>query len=125
MMDPPVTVFSPLLTDWAGSKLSKSLYVKQGAYQYLKDQGVDYLLSFARMKDLNRNPAIIFREVSRWIDEPKHLFTRSYSIEYIHRLYTDTEGEGQKYWLGGMMSMINIYVSFLKCLFDLFNTYLR
>ncbi|KAF8331584.1 hypothetical protein F5887DRAFT_894912 [Amanita rubescens] len=93
MMDPPVTVFSPLLTDWAGSKLSKSLYVKQGAYQYLQDQGVDYLLSFARMKVLDRDPAIIFREVSKWIDEPMHLFTRSYSIEYIHRLYTDTEGE--------------------------------
>ena len=92
-IDPPVTVFSPLLTDWAGSKLSKSLYVKQGAYQYLQDQGVDYLLSFARMKVLGRDPAIIFREVSRWIDDPKHLFTRSYSIEYIHRLYTDTEGE--------------------------------
>jgi hypothetical protein len=98
-IDPPVTVFSPLLIDWAGSKLSKSLYVKEGAYKYLEDQGIDYLLSFARMKDLNRDPGIIFREVSRWIDDPKHLFTRSYSIEYIHKLYT---GEG---WLERMMSI--------------------
>ncbi|KIJ35429.1 hypothetical protein M422DRAFT_34666 [Sphaerobolus stellatus SS14] len=89
--DPPVTIFSPLLTDWAGSKLSKSLYVIAGAYQYMKDQGVDYLLSVARMRELGRDPAVIFHEVARWLEDPKHLFTRSYSVEYIHSLFTQAE----------------------------------
>ncbi|KIJ38613.1 hypothetical protein M422DRAFT_33206 [Sphaerobolus stellatus SS14] len=89
--DPPVTIFSPLLTDWAGSKLSKSLYVTAGAYQYMKDQGVDYLLSVARMRELGRDPSVIFHEVTRWLEDPKHLFTRSYSVEYIHSLFTQAE----------------------------------
>ncbi|KIJ46976.1 hypothetical protein M422DRAFT_59561 [Sphaerobolus stellatus SS14] len=61
----------------AGSKLSKSLYFIAGAYQYMKDQGVDYLLSVARMRELGRDPAVIFHEITRWLEEPKHLFTRS------------------------------------------------
>jgi hypothetical protein len=90
--NPTVTIYSPLLVDWAGSKISKSLYVKQGAYQYLKAQGADYLLSVSRMKELGRDPLIILDEVSKWVDDPKCLFTRSYSVEYIHSLYTKVLG---------------------------------
>ncbi|KAI5477558.1 hypothetical protein MNV49_006146 [Pseudohyphozyma bogoriensis] len=52
---PPVIIYAPLVVDWAGSKLSKSLYVKQGAYKYLEDQGLDYVLSVKRMIELAAN----------------------------------------------------------------------
>ena len=42
----PLIVYVPLIIDWSGAKLSKSLYVQSGAYQYLKDQGMDYLVSY-------------------------------------------------------------------------------
>ena len=31
----PMILYAPLVTDWSGAKLSKSLYVKEGAYTYL------------------------------------------------------------------------------------------
>jgi predicted Zn-ribbon and HTH transcriptional regulator len=40
--DLPIILYSPLITDWSGAKLSKSLYVKHGAYKYLPTYIVDY-----------------------------------------------------------------------------------
>ena len=34
-LGPPVFAYAPLVLDWSGAKLSKSLYVKRGAYAYL------------------------------------------------------------------------------------------
>ena len=36
----PVIAYAPLTLDWSGSKLSKSLYVSNGAYEYLKEAGM-------------------------------------------------------------------------------------
>ncbi|KAH0547955.1 hypothetical protein GP486_008304, partial [Trichoglossum hirsutum] len=87
---PPVHVYAPLTVDWAGSKLSKSLYVAEGAYAYLRDQGLDYLLSYRRMKEVGKDPKVVWDEVGRWIVEPKKLF-RSYSVEYWHMVFTKAE----------------------------------
>jgi hypothetical protein len=83
---PPVIAYAPLIQDWAGSKLSKSLYVEDGAYEYLKAAGLGYLVSYAEMKRLGRDPKILFREVETWLKEPKKLF-RPYSIEYLHSVF--------------------------------------
>lgn len=85
---PPVIIYAPLVQDWAGSKLSKSLYVKEEAYKYLQDMGMGYLLSFREMKRSGRDHKILFREVARWLEKPKKLF-RSYSIDYLHRVFEE------------------------------------
>ncbi|KAF7797701.1 hypothetical protein EIP86_008901 [Pleurotus ostreatoroseus] len=84
-LHPPVIAYAPVVTDWAGSKLSKSLYVADGAYSYMmKEKG--YLLSFARMKEEGRDHHILFREVERWVYDPKQL-QRNWSIEYFHLVF--------------------------------------
>jgi hypothetical protein len=88
----PVIVYAPLIIDWAGSKLSKSLYVEDGAYQYLKDAGMGYLVSFDEMKKQGRDHRILFREVERWVEEPMKLF-RSFTVTHLHRVF---EGLGEE-----------------------------
>lgn len=82
----PITVYAPLIVDWAGSKLSKSLYVREDAYRYLEAQGMDYLISYERMKASNKDLRLLFDEVGKWVNDPKKLF-RSYSIEYLHHIF--------------------------------------
>ncbi|KDQ54800.1 hypothetical protein JAAARDRAFT_159996 [Jaapia argillacea MUCL 33604] len=88
--EPYVVVYSPLITDWSGAKLSKSLYVKDGAYGYLEELGMDYLLSFAKMKEQGKELRVIYDEVQRWVDEPFRLF-RPYSIYYMHTLFQTSD----------------------------------
>lgn len=78
--------YSPLVIDWSGAKLSKSLYVRSGAYQYLKDENMDYLVSYKVFKEQGKDLAVIFDEVRNWITHPYRLF-RSYSIAYIDSLF--------------------------------------
>lgn len=85
---PPLFLYAPLILDWAGSKLSKSLYVKPGAYEYLREAGMSYLLSYEKMKECGQDLKVLFHEVERWIKEPKKLF-RSYSVEYLHRVFEE------------------------------------
>ena len=83
----PVLIFySPLIVDWSGAKLSKSLYVREGAYKYLEEQNLDYMLSFKRFKEQGKNLQVIFEEVKDWVDHPYKLF-RSYSIHYMASLF--------------------------------------
>lgn len=86
----PIHIYAPLTVDWAGSKLSKSLYVASNAYTYLRNQNLDYLLSVSKMKELGKDPKVIWHEVGSWVEEPKKLF-RSYSIEYWHMVFTQAE----------------------------------
>ncbi|RDB30500.1 hypothetical protein Hypma_007255 [Hypsizygus marmoreus] len=89
---PPVIAYAPLIQDWAGSKLSKSLYVENGAYEYLKERGMGYMVSFAEMKRQGRDQRILYREVETWVEDPKKLF-RPYSIDYLHRVFEEEKGK--------------------------------
>jgi hypothetical protein len=82
----PVISYAPLVLDWAGSKLLKSLYVEKGACKYLQDMVMGYLLSFREIKESGREHKILFDEVARWLESPKKLF-RSYSINYLHMIF--------------------------------------
>ncbi|KAJ8515417.1 hypothetical protein ONZ45_g7143 [Pleurotus djamor] len=84
----PMTVFvyAPVIVDWSGGKLSKSLYVKEGAYDYLVAQKLDYLLSYARMKEMGKDVKVLFKEVDDWVNDPRKLY-RPYTVEYISRLF--------------------------------------
>ncbi|KAI9765423.1 MAG: hypothetical protein M1840_007381 [Geoglossum simile] len=79
----PIIFYSPLILDWSGSKLSKSMYVKQGAYNYLRDAGLKYMLDIDALLNAEGGLEALFEEVKDWVAEPYKIF-RSYSIEYLH-----------------------------------------
>ena len=80
----PAIVYAPLVVDWSGAKLSKSLYVKQGAYKYLPQ----YLVNYNDFRDKLGEKGVrkMFEEVSSWLDESYKLF-RSYSIYYFMEIF--------------------------------------
>lgn len=83
---PILIVYTPLISDWSGSKVSKSLYLQRGAYDYLKEAGQEYLLSYRVLKEEKRDISILWQEIERWVDEPYRLF-RGYSLHYLHVLF--------------------------------------
>ena len=84
--DPPIVIYAPLILDWSGVKISKSLYVREGGYDYLRSQGLEYCLSFKEFQAEGRDLDVLFKEVNSWVDNPSKLF-RSYSLEHIHGLF--------------------------------------
>ncbi|KAI1790413.1 hypothetical protein LXA43DRAFT_1074852 [Ganoderma leucocontextum] len=91
----PVFVYAPLITDWSGAKLSKSLYVRAEAYRYLRDAGLDWLLEFRRMKEEGRDRTVLYRMVETWVENPTMLFCRNYSLEYVGLMCKEAEREKQ------------------------------
>lgn len=84
----PAILYTPLVLDWSGAKLSKSLYVKEGAYSDLPS----YLINYEYMKNnfgiegLN----IINNITNEWIEKPYLLF-RNYSIYYFKKEFEEYE----------------------------------
>ncbi|MFT4326509.1 MAG: hypothetical protein ACMXYK_03340 [Candidatus Woesearchaeota archaeon] len=76
----PQIVYAPLITDWSGAKLSKSLYVKKGAYKDIPP----YLVNFSEFRETFGLDGVdkMFNEVQRWVQEPFRLF-RNYSVYYF------------------------------------------
>jgi len=103
-LSPPVVLYAPLIIDWAGSKISKSLYVKTGAYEYLHERGMDYLLSFEEMKKRGKDPLVLFRLVESWVKEPKKLF-RCFSAEYLHMVFCEEEGRQMRERAEGLLEL--------------------
>ena len=46
----PHILYAPVIVDWSGAKLSKNLYVREGAYDVMKPLGTDGLCSFERLR---------------------------------------------------------------------------
>ena len=84
----PIIIYTPLITDWSGAKLSKSLYVKQNAYGYLPKHLINYenLLNEKGIEGLDKMYSII----SEWVDEPYKLF-RDYSVYYFIKRFEENE----------------------------------
>ncbi len=80
----PIIIYAPLVVDWSGAKLSKSLYVKYGAYRYLPDYLVSYEKFFGRFgeKGISR----LYQEVKSWVENPYKLF-RAYSVYYFMEVF--------------------------------------
>lgn len=82
----PMILYAPLVTDWSGAKISKSLYLKEHAYVYLPSYIVDY-------ENLNKAKGVnglttLYNEVHSWLEEPYKLF-RNYSVYYFMQLFGD------------------------------------
>ena len=87
---PMIIVYTPLISDWSGSKVSKSLYLQEGAYDYLREAKQEYLLSYKVFQQEQRDIGILWHEVEKWVDEPYRLF-RGYSLQYMHMLFNQNE----------------------------------
>lgn len=81
--NPLIILYTPLITDWSGSKISKSLYLCGGAYDYLIAAGLEYLLSWDVFKREETRLDALWAEIQRWVREPYRLF-RCYSLHYMH-----------------------------------------
>ncbi|RSL57327.1 hypothetical protein CEP53_006525 [Fusarium sp. AF-6] len=83
----PITiVYTPLISDWSGSKISKSLYLQETAYHYLREAGQEYLLNYEVCRKEGKDLNTLWGEIELWVDEPFRLF-RGYSIHYLHLLF--------------------------------------
>ena len=76
----PMILYAPLVTDWSGAKLSKSLYVNEGAYRYLPS----YMINYDNLRKEKGSIGLskVYSEVHSWLEEPYKLF-RNYSIYYF------------------------------------------
>jgi len=81
--DIPLYMFSPVILDWSGAKLSKTLYLRPGAYDYLPEAYVDFA---AFKKSFGEKGVLaLWEEVQSWIAEPAKYF-RDYSVEYLRQI---------------------------------------
>ncbi|EHK24653.1 uncharacterized protein TRIVIDRAFT_61434 [Trichoderma virens Gv29-8] len=87
---PIIIVYTPLISDWSGSKISKSLYLSDTAYDYLRHAGLKYLLSYECFREERRDLALLWKEIELWVDQPYRLF-RGYSVHYMHLLFEEEE----------------------------------
>lgn len=84
----PHILYAPLVVDWSGAKLSKSLYVREtGGYGAMALLGTDGLCSYARLKARVGEAGLrrLWDEVGRWVADPRRLF-RCWSVEYLQRV---------------------------------------
>lgn len=72
--------YAPLVLDWSGAKISKSLYVKEGAYSDIPKQFINYC--YLKEKLGYKGLDILLQIIYNWIDNPYMLF-RHYSIYYF------------------------------------------
>ncbi|KAI1816709.1 hypothetical protein GGS20DRAFT_173211 [Poronia punctata] len=86
----PHILYAPLIVDWSGAKLSKSLYVREGAYGFLKQLGLNGFCSYAELREQFGGDGAeglrrIWNEVQHWVANPKKLF-RTFSLAYLQRV---------------------------------------
>lgn len=86
-------VYCPQILDWSGAKLSKSLYVKEGAYQDLPK----YVINYSSLRDEFGISGldVIIDETKLWLTEPYRLF-RNYSVYYFMKLFEERYSDGTK-----------------------------
>ncbi len=85
----PIIIYAPLVTDWSGAKISKSLYVKENAYRDLPT----YLLDYNSLLNVfgERGLYLLSEITDDWMKNPYKLF-RSYSIDYFKYMYESKFG---------------------------------
>lgn len=84
----PIIIYSPLVTDWSGAKLSKSIYLKKNAYNDLPQYLLDYEKLIEKYGD--NGLKILSKETDEWIKSPYKLF-RSYSVDYFKYIFEKAE----------------------------------
>ena len=80
----PNFIFTPQILDWAGTKLSKRMYVGNSAYRKMYKNGLINISSLE--KDFGSDVyQKLYDEINKWVDEPKRFF-RDYTVEYFEQI---------------------------------------
>lgn len=74
----PIRLFAPLILDWSGGKLSKSIYRDNSNYIFDAFENYECFVKNYGDKGL----AIVFEEVCNWLSSSEKFF-RNYSLDYI------------------------------------------
>lgn len=82
--DLPLRIFTPIIEDWSGAKLSKSIYVKEGTYRDVPEEFLNYR-KFSE-KFGKQGLEITLNEAREWVLSPKKLF-RNYSVDYLRNVF--------------------------------------
>jgi hypothetical protein len=89
----PVSIFTPLVVDRTGGKLSKTLYVRHGAYADLPRSYLDLDILLADHGEQALH--ILWDEVQAWAREPRRLH-RSYTLDYLHTLLSTAVDQARR-----------------------------
>ena len=84
----PATIYSPVITDWSGAKLSKSMYVKHGAYSELDSKFVNFDMLISKCGETEVRK--VWEIVHNWMDDPLKFF-RNYSVYAIEKLLEEVD----------------------------------
>lgn len=76
----PGRYFTPTITDWAGTKLSKRLYVGDHAFREFQEGIMNYEKFIEEFGDEGFKK--LWKEINQWIDWPAKFF-RDYSVDYL------------------------------------------
>jgi hypothetical protein len=76
----PIRFFSPLIEDWAGSKFSKSAYVKKDTYNNIPKELCDYSIFKSSLE--GKGTDLIWNETLEWVSDSKKFF-RNYTVDYF------------------------------------------
>ena len=76
----PGRIFTPTITDWAGTKLSKRLYVGDNAFRQFQEGIMNYEQFFVDFGESGFNK--LWEEINEWMDRPARFF-RDYSVDYL------------------------------------------
>lgn len=80
----PNFIFTPQILDWAGTKLSKRMYVGNSAYRKMYKNGLINITTLE--KDYGSEVyEKLYREINSWVSEPKRFF-RDYTVEYLEEV---------------------------------------
>ena len=74
----PIRLFAPLILDWSGGKLSKSIYRDNSDYAVDALENYECFVNYYGEQGLS----IVFNEVFNWLSSSKKFF-RNYSLDYI------------------------------------------
>ena len=73
-------IFTPTITDWAGTKLSKRLYVGDKAFSELQEGIINYSKFYECYGEQGFEK--LWLEVNKWVASPDRFF-RDYSVDYL------------------------------------------
>lgn len=73
-------IFTPTITDWAGTKLSKRLYVGDKAFSELQEGIINYSKFYDSYGEQGFEK--LWNETNKWIASPDKFF-RDYSVDYL------------------------------------------
>lgn len=83
-IDIPFNLFTPLILDETGAKLSKTIYLEKGAYSEIDKAWLSVPAFLSKFGETGLR--VLWAEIESWMKSPKRFF-RDYSILYFKHLF--------------------------------------